>query len=66
MDLNLEYAAHQEALIRAGDAVESAERSAYLADASRIAARIFSYQNKLGAAAACAWSAAQLGSADRP
>ena len=65
MDLNLEYAAHQEALMRAKDADATEERIDHLADASRIAARIFSYQSKLGAAAACAWSVAQLSPANR-
>ena len=60
MDLNFEYGAHQEALMRAEDAIAAEERSDHLADASRIAARIFSYQHKLGAAAACAWSVAQF------
>lgn len=59
MDLNLEYAAHQRALIGAGVAANGDDRLAKLAKASRIAGRISNFQHGLGAAAACAWSRAQ-------
>lgn len=60
MDLNLEYAAHQRALMGAGVAANDDERLAKLAKASRIAGRISDFQHGLGAAAACAWSHAQF------
>lgn len=58
MDLNLEYAAHQRALIRAGDAKNDGDRDVQLAKAEHIAGRIGGFQLRLGAAAACAWSKA--------
>ena len=60
MDLNQEYAAHQEALMRADMAEKQADKRHHLADAKRIAARISVFQLKLGAAASCAWSMAQV------
>lgn len=60
MDLNLEYAAHQRALMGAGAAANDDDRLAKLAKASRIAGRISDFQHGLGAAAACAWSNAQF------
>lgn len=60
MDLNLEYAAHQRALMSAGVAANDDDRLASLANASRIAGRISNFQHGLGAAAACAWSKAQF------
>lgn len=60
MDLNLEYAAHQRALMGAGVAANDDDRFAKLAKASRIAGRISDFQHGLGAAAACAWSQAQF------
>lgn len=60
MDLNLEYAAHQQALMRADHATSDAARRAHLATASCIARRIGAFQQRLGAAAACAWSMAQV------
>ena len=60
MDLNLEYAAHQGALMSANVASNDADRLAKLAKASRIAGRISDFQHGLGAAAACAWSKAQF------
>ncbi|MBD3728578.1 MAG: hypothetical protein IE933_02620 [Sphingomonadales bacterium] len=60
MDLNLEYAAHQRALISAQVAANDDDRFARLAKASRIAGRISDFQHGLGAAAACAWSKAQF------
>ena len=60
MDLNLEYAAHQRALMSADVAANDHDRLATLATASRIAGRISDFQHGLGAAAACAWSNAQL------
>lgn len=61
MDLNLEYAAHQRALMSANVAVNDDDRLARLVKASRIAGRISDFQHGLGAAAACAWSKAQFG-----
>lgn len=60
MDLNLEYAAHQRALMGAGVAANDDDRLAKLAKASRIAGRISEFQHGLGAAAACAWNQAQF------
>ena len=60
MDLNLEYAAHQSALMRAEGADCAGESRHQFAKASRIAGRISAFQRELGAAAACAWSAAHL------
>jgi hypothetical protein len=60
MDLNLEYASHQRALMGAGFAANDDDRFAKLAQASRIAGRISDFQHGLGAAAACAWSNAQF------
>lgn len=60
MDLNREYAAHQRALMRAGDVLSDRDRLARLEKASGIAGRISVYQHSLGAAAACAWSNAQI------
>jgi len=60
MDLNLEYAAHQKALISAGAAENDGDRAVQLAEAEHIAGRIGGFQHKLGAAAACAWSKAMV------
>lgn len=60
MDLNLEYAAHQSALMSADVAGNDDDRVAKLARAARIAGRISDFQHGLGAAAACAWSKAQF------
>lgn len=60
MDLNQAYAQHQHALIRADGANTPAERHDHLAVAGNIASRISDWQRNLGAAAACAWSAAHL------
>ena len=60
MDINHEYAAHQAALMRAQGAGCADQRERQFAKASRIAGRISAFQRELGAAAACAWSAAQL------
>jgi hypothetical protein len=65
MDLNREYAEHQQALIRAGESDDLADRQAFLVQASDIAGRISAFQHKLGAAAACAWSMAQSAAANR-
>lgn len=56
MDINKEYAAHQQALMRADNSVCNDARRAHLARASSIADRISAVQRQLGAAAACAWS----------
>ena len=66
MDLNLEYAAHQRALMGAGSATSEADRLAKLEQASRTASRISAFQRGLGAAAACAWSKAQFDDPQRP
>lgn len=60
MDLNLQYAEHQRALMDADSAESDGERNDKLAAASRIAGRITDFQHGLGAAAACAWSKAQM------
>lgn len=65
MDINLEYAAHQHALMRADSATCNAERVAQLSRASSIAGRISAFQHELGAAAACAWSMAQVSGSGR-
>ena len=63
MDINLEYAAHQSALMRANSAGSPDQRQQQLAAASRIAVRISAFQHELGAAAAGAWSAAHRAAA---
>lgn len=60
LDLYREYAAHQCALIGAGAAANDDERRVKLAKASSIAKQISVFQHGLGAAAACAWSKAQM------
>jgi hypothetical protein len=60
MDLNLEYAAHQRALMIANVAANDDDRLTNLVKASGIAGRISDFQHGLGAAAACAWSKAQF------
>ncbi len=60
MDLNMEYAAHQKALMSAKCALSDLDRQAHLLDASIIADRIGVFQKSLGAAAACAWCASQF------
>ncbi|WP_395393718.1 hypothetical protein WBP07_01360 [Novosphingobium sp. BL-8A] len=65
MDINKEYAAHQDALMRADNSVCNDDRRAHLARASSIAGRIGAFQRELGAAAACAWSMAQVSAAVR-
>jgi hypothetical protein len=63
LDINLEYAAHQSALMRATSAAGADQRKHQFAKASDIAGRISAFQLELGAAAACAWSAAHLAAA---
>jgi len=65
MDIIKEYAAHQSALMQAEDADSAAERRSQFAKASQIAGRISAFQRELGAAAACAWSMAQVSAAER-
>lgn len=65
MDINKEYAAHQHALMRADHSVCKDDRRAHLARASFIAGRIGAFQRDLGAAAACAWSMAQVSARGR-
>lgn len=64
MDLNHQYAAHQQAIMRAAAQPAGEERCLHLGRASSIASRISEYQVKLGAAAACAWSHASLRAPD--
>ena len=66
MDLNKEYAAHQQALMRADSSLCHADRQAHLGHASSIAGQISAFQRKLGAAAACAWSMTQLAPTQAP
>lgn len=63
MDINHEYAAHQSALMRATNTRCADQRQHQLAMASRIAGRISAFHHELGAAAACASSAAHLAAA---
>ena len=63
MDINHEYAAHQSALMRAEGAESADQRKHQFGKASRIAGRISAFQLELGAAPACAWSAAHLAAA---
>ncbi len=65
MDFNKEYAAHQQALMRADNSACHNDRRTHLARASSIAGRISAFQEELGAAAACAWSMAQVSAPDR-
>ena len=65
MDINHEYAAHQSALMQADCADSVDQRKRQLARASHIAGRISLFQLGLGAAAACAWSAAHLAAAEK-
>lgn len=65
MDINHEYAAHQSALMRAEDSDCLDQRKRQFASASLIASRISLFQRGLGAAAACAWSAAHLAAAEQ-
>lgn len=60
MDINKEYAAHQQSLMRAEQSISNHVRKAHLARASAIAGQISAFQRELGAAAACAWSMAQV------
>lgn len=65
IDIIKEYAAHQTALMQAGDAVCADQRKVQFAAASQIAGRISAFQRGLGAAAACAWSMAQVSAAEQ-
>lgn len=56
MDLNLAFTNHQRALMDASQAASDDDRNSELAAAAVLAERISSFQHKLGAAAACAWS----------
>ena len=66
MDLNEQYAAHQRAMMRASASPLGIARTAQLWLASTIASEIGNYQETLGAAASCAWSAASLSSIRKP
>jgi len=65
MDINREYAQHQHALMRADNSACNDDRRAHLALASSIAGRISAFQLGLGAAAACAWSMAEVSATAR-
>ena len=65
MDLNLEYAAHQRAIMGADAAPSDNDRLAKIEEASRIATRMSDFQHGLGAAAACAWSTARFAIANK-
>ncbi len=60
MDLNLEYAAHQRAIMGAQSAANDDFRAEKLEQASQIAGRISVFQQRLGVGAACAWSKAEF------
>jgi DNA-binding FrmR family transcriptional regulator len=65
MDIMKQYAAHQTALMRAQAAGSCADRRSQFAAASKIAGQISAFQRELGAAAACAWSMAEISAAAR-
>ena len=58
MDLNRKYSDHQQEVILAKAAPNTGVRGQHLALAAVIAGEIAAFQRPLGAAAACAWSAA--------
>jgi len=58
MDLNRKYSDHQQQVHRASTARNHSERGRHLVLAATIAREIAGFQGGLGAAAACAWSAA--------
>lgn len=60
MDVNQEYPARQHVVICADTAASDDQQAGQLPLASAIAGRIGACQPALGAAAACAWSAAQV------
>ncbi|WP_338242502.1 hypothetical protein [Aurantiacibacter hainanensis] len=60
MDLNKQYAAHQQALMSSRTTESDADRQGHLARARRIAGEIGSFQHSLGAAASCAWCASHF------
>jgi hypothetical protein len=64
MAINQEYAAHQSTLMSAESSICADQRKLQFAQASLIAGRISAFQLGLGAAAACAWSAAHLQAAE--
>lgn len=63
MDLNLKYSEHQKALLSAGIATDAVMRGLHLDRAAILAEEIALHQSRLGAAAACAWSALMLAAA---
>lgn len=65
MDIIKQYAAHQTALMRAHAADTATGRRLQFAAAARIAGQISAFQRQLGAAAACAWSMAEVSAAAR-
>jgi hypothetical protein len=58
MDLNRKYSDHQQEVLLASEALDDAGRKHHLGLATDIAGQIATYQTRMGAAAACAWSAA--------
>ena len=58
MDLNRKYSDHQQEVLLAKTAPSAGVRGQHLALAATIAREIAGFQGRLGAAAACAWSAA--------
>lgn len=65
MDLNRKYSDHQEQVLLASAAPAGTVRETHLGHATEIAGQIATYQARLGAAAACAWSATQRKGAAR-
>ena len=65
MDIVKQYAAHQTALMRAQRAATTADRRSQFAAAARIAGEISVFQRDLGAAAAFAWSMAEVSATAR-
>lgn len=65
MDLNIQYAAHQRALMLADSSECPVDRFTHLSKASAIAGQIGAKQRELGAAAACAWSMAEVSALQR-
>ena len=63
MDFNLKYSEHQKALLNADATTDAVLRALYLDRAAILADEIALHQSRLGAAAACAWSALMLAAA---
>lgn len=63
MDLNQKYSDHQRAMLDASVASDEILREMHLERAGIIAGEIAGFQNRMGAAAACAWNALRSSSA---